>query len=299
MMVRLAFAVQVQLEPDVLIVDEALAVGDALFQKRCFQRIEELRSRGVTLLFVSHDQEAVRTLTDRAVLLEGGTVRAAGPSGEVLLEYRRLLHEDEKKWQGDAMRRAMERAAPAGGSVTGLGRQGASDRVRDMSFGDLDAEIESVEVLDGEGSPASLFYPGDTVRIAVTAVLRKDLEHVNIAVRLRNKQGVKMTSWGVLNEEVRRWSSGEPGLLWEKNLTAGTRVRAEFECECTLGPNLYEVQATVTEERDKYYRAQRILHWRDEAAFFQVAQRWQEYNFGGVCDLRLRTTVRVQEPEGR
>ena len=56
MMVRLAFAVQVQVSPDILIVDEALAVGDALFQKRCFQRLEELRSQGVTLLFVSHDQ---------------------------------------------------------------------------------------------------------------------------------------------------------------------------------------------------------------------------------------------------
>ncbi|MCV5901465.1 ABC transporter ATP-binding protein, partial [Escherichia coli] len=65
MMVRLAFAVQVQLEPDILIVDEALAVGDALFQKRCFQQIEKLTSNGVTLLFVSHDQESVRTLTNR------------------------------------------------------------------------------------------------------------------------------------------------------------------------------------------------------------------------------------------
>src|SRR5690606_8296304 len=62
MLVRLAFAVQVQVEPDILIVDEALAVGDALFQKRCFQQIEKLTSNGTTLLFVSHDQESVRTL---------------------------------------------------------------------------------------------------------------------------------------------------------------------------------------------------------------------------------------------
>src|SRR5699024_1041699 len=92
MMVRLAFAVQVQLEPDILIVDEALAVGDALFQKRCFQQIEKLTSNGVTLLFVSHDQESVRTLTNRAILLDRGTQLSTGLSSEVLLEYRRLLH---------------------------------------------------------------------------------------------------------------------------------------------------------------------------------------------------------------
>ena len=70
MLVRLAFAVQVQVEPEILIVDEALAVGDALFQKRCFQQIEKLVSNGTTLLFVSHDQESVRTLTNRALLLQ-------------------------------------------------------------------------------------------------------------------------------------------------------------------------------------------------------------------------------------
>ncbi len=93
MLVRLAFAVQVQIEPDILIVDEALAVGDALFQKRCFQQIEKLVSNGTSLLFVSHDQEAMRTLTHQALLLTHGVVRARGLSAEVLLEYRRQLHE--------------------------------------------------------------------------------------------------------------------------------------------------------------------------------------------------------------
>src|SRR6266567_831722 len=72
MFVRLAFAVQAMVDPDVLIVDEALSVGDALFQKRCFQKMEQLISNGTTLLFVSHDQESIRTLTSRAILLKDG-----------------------------------------------------------------------------------------------------------------------------------------------------------------------------------------------------------------------------------
>ena len=98
MLVRLAFAVQVQIEPDILIIDEALAVGDALFQKRCFGRIEKLLSDGVTLLFVSHDQESVRTLTSRAILLNGGRAMTLGPSSQVLLAYRKLLHEEESEY---------------------------------------------------------------------------------------------------------------------------------------------------------------------------------------------------------
>ncbi len=95
MLVRLAFAVQVQVEPEILIVDEALAVGDALFQKRCFQRIEKLVSDGTTVLFVSHDQESVRTLTNRALLLNKGRSVEWGLSSEVVLKYRKLLHDEE------------------------------------------------------------------------------------------------------------------------------------------------------------------------------------------------------------
>ena len=72
MMLRLAFAVQTQVDPEILIIDEALAVGDAIFQTKCYKRINELRDKGTTILFVSHDQEAVRTLTNRCVLLEKG-----------------------------------------------------------------------------------------------------------------------------------------------------------------------------------------------------------------------------------
>jgi len=84
MLVRLAFAVQVQIEPDILIVDEALAVGDALFQKRCFQQIEKLVSNGTSLLFVSHDLDVVRLMCDRVMVLYLGRVAEIGPVGEAL-----------------------------------------------------------------------------------------------------------------------------------------------------------------------------------------------------------------------
>ena len=75
--------------------------------------------------------------------------------------------------------------------------------------------------------------------------------------------------------------------LWERQFCAGQSFAVEFACDCSLGVNLYEVQASVTQERDREYNDQRVLHWRDEAAFFQVLMHKQEYFFGGACDMRM------------
>ncbi len=290
MMVRLAFSVQVQTEPDLLIVDEALAVGDNLFQKRCYQRLAELRERGVTLLFVSHQQEAVRTLTTRAVLLHHGNVRAIGEPGEVLLDYRRLLHAEERRWL-DA-RLAHESAKLAGGAPSAAAPGAPGPRSEDRtSFGDLDAEITGVEVLDGAGAACSVFHPGDTLRFRVGFRVAREMNHLNIALRVRSKEGVKIYSWGTLNQDIAVWAGKAAGpTVWERVFAPG-EYTAEFDCRCVLGGNFYEVQAAVSEENDRYYQDQRILHWRDEAAFFQVLVDHREHFFGGVCDLGMKAVV--------
>lgn len=91
MYVRLGFAVAAHLEADILLVDEVLAVGDAEFQVKCLQRIQELRDQGTTSLFISHDLTAVERLCDSAVLLEAGTIAATGTPGEVVATYHRRL----------------------------------------------------------------------------------------------------------------------------------------------------------------------------------------------------------------
>jgi len=287
MMVRLAFAVQVQVQPDILIVDEALAVGDSLFQKRCFQRLEELRHQGVTLLFVSHDQESVRTLTDRAVLLHEGKVRAMGPSSEVVLDYRRLLHDAETQW-GAGQVGVASAATKVIEPRPSTDKPARSDR---LSFGSFDALVEGVEIFDVAGQNASVFKPGDKVRIAVTCAVRVPMERINIGLRIRNKQGVKMYSWGTLNQDISIWSGHACGdVFWTRAFAAGERVTVDFSFDCTLGMNFYEVQASISQENDRFYRDQRMLHWVDEAAFFQVVVHQDDYFFGGVCDLRMTAT---------
>jgi lipopolysaccharide transport system ATP-binding protein len=100
---------------------------------------------------------------------------------------------------------------------------------------------------------------------------------------------VKVYSWGTLNQDISIWSGRVAGqVFWERRFDADSQITVDFSCECTLGADLYEVQAAVTQELDRYFGDQRTLHWRDEAAFFQVLVRHQEYFFGGVCDMRMR-----------
>lgn len=304
MMVRLAFAVQVQLEPDILIVDEALAVGDALFQKRCFQQIEKLTSNGVTLLFVSHDQESVRTLTNKAILLDRGTQLSTGLSSEVLLEYRRLLHREESKYfsqlaedvaaHADATReenKNTESTIPAETTIHAENipvEDAAPSRTDKLSFGEGEAEVESVELFTASGERSNAFNPGDKIKIRVNCKVNKDINHINVGIRIRNKEGVKIYSWGTLNQDMFvRFHQIERPQFWEREFKAGDRFYVDMDFDCTLGTNLYEIQAAVSYEGTPNYFSQRILHWRDEAAFFHVNVLRDEYFFGGILDLKM------------
>jgi lipopolysaccharide transport system ATP-binding protein len=99
MTVRLAFAVAINVDPEILVIDEALAVGDELFQRKCFSKIQEIRNKGATILFVSHSGSAVVELCDRAILLDDGELLAVGPPKTIIGCYQRLLYADPEQRQ--------------------------------------------------------------------------------------------------------------------------------------------------------------------------------------------------------
>ncbi|WNC89090.1 ABC transporter ATP-binding protein [Paraburkholderia sp. FT54] len=337
MMVRVAFAVQVQLNPDVLIVDEALAVGDALFQKRCYQRIRQLRDRGVAILFVSHDIESVRTFTDRAILLHHGEVMAAGPSGEVVLAYRKLLHDEENlaKQKEIAEHKQAIRAdtapkveapvaspqltapaaaaepleAAAAGGQLAQAVSNVADAADQMEtearseggkfeFGSLEALITDVSVLDGAGEPCTTFYTGDTVKIVVKFSIREEMDKLYVNLRIRNKEGIKMYSWGTFNQDAELIAGKQEGFIfWNRKFRSGEEHSVVFTMDsCALGENFYEVQASLIHQESMNFSDQAILHWIDEAAFFMVRARVDTHFFGGVCDLHMR--AELEAPTG-
>ena len=286
MVVRLAIAVQTQVEPDILIVDEALAVGDALFQKRCYRQIEKLLNNGTTLLFVSHDQEIVRTLTQRAVFLNSGHAEKCGDTSDVLFAYREFLQRQEEAAFLDLQQRTQKVL------------QAETAR---KSYGSREVEIRQVEVFGAQGNHQSVFYAGDQITIAVECVCNVDIANLNVAFRIISKEGIKVTTWGTLNEDMRHFDSSPDSAFWARKFAKGDRFTVRFSGRCTLGANLYEVQAVVAREHDRYYGNQQVLHWVDDAGHFTVILKNREYVFDGVCDLELRSepTVLVQHAEAQ
>ena len=322
MLVRLAFAVQVQIDPDILIIDEALAVGDALFQKRCFARINRLADDGVTILFVSHDQETVRTVTRRSLLLHEGHAIAMGTSSETLRAYRRLINKEESKYFASLAERniKVEGIAPSGSGedvssstnvmqteveednvsnavveVVALNESPAapidgahSVALDDTSFGAGHAVVQNVVTFDEGGEQCAVFYPGERVRIRIDFKVLEDLKNLNVSLRIRNREGLKIYSWGTLNQDMQVAAGLQQApVFWEREFSSGEEAYALFDFVCPLGPGFYEVQAAVSHEGQADYTEQTILHWKDEAAYFQVFMDQKTYHFGGSFDLRM------------
>ncbi|OXM86525.1 ABC transporter ATP-binding protein [Paenibacillus rigui] len=290
MMVRLAFAVQACIEPEILIVDEALAVGDMLFQKRCFSRMKALAEKGTTLLFVTHDIELVRTFTSRAILLNSGEIVKEGPSADVVLEYRKRMHQEESAYYQGVLGTNQSNTTEETNIVND--ESNLELITSENEFGDKDGIILDVRISDSNGNDCNMFYPGEQIKIDITCMALKNMQNLNIGLRLRNKTGIKIYSWGSLNQDISIWSGRAGGkTFWDQEIERGTKLEASFVFQCNLGVDLYEVQVLFAQELDRYYREERMLHWIDEAAFFQVNMKQQEYFFGGACDLQMKSEI--------
>jgi lipopolysaccharide transport system ATP-binding protein len=279
MVVRLAIAVQTQVEPDILIVDEALAVGDGLFQKRCYRQIEKLMNNGCTLLFVSHDQEIVRTLTSRAIFLNTGLVLKYGATTDVLFAYREFLQQQEQAAFLDLQQKT---------------KQELLSKKTKKSYGSRDVEIISVDILAADTSRQSVFYAGDKMTIVIECVSHSKVENLNVAFRILTKEGVKVTTWGTLYEDMQNFAQNLNKTFWNRRFAKGDQFKVSFSGYCTLAANFYEVQIVVAREHDRYYGNQQVLHWLDDASHFTVILKNKEYVFDGVCDLGLRSSVEIE-----
>ncbi len=177
MQMRLAFAVSSHVNPDVLLLDEVLAVGDEAFQRKCLARIFSFRRAGGTLVFVSHDPAAVERVCDRAILLDGGLVAEDGDPAKVLTGYHRRLTQAE----GDES----APATPVGGD------DGAAlGRGDDRSWGSGDVIITSAG-LRGPHGPADRFLGGEPMTIEMTVLPRQPVETPLFGIGIETVEGMQ------------------------------------------------------------------------------------------------------------
>ena len=210
MVMRLAFAVQVLADPEVLIVDEALSVGDFFFQQKCFDRIRAMSGKGITILFVSHDMRTVRDLCGRALYLRQGRLEFDGESREAIRRYMA-----EKAGNGGAPAVAGSVAREQGETV-GLPADALWRRAPDAPPGPLLA----VEVLDAREAAATRAQMGETVKLRVYFHAAPDeAGHVSVVIKNRYDQVVS---------NVSSYACGMPAL------TSGDSPFAIFQAEIDL-----------------------------------------------------------------
>ena len=197
MVVRLAFSVAISVEPEILLVDEALAVGDYYFRQRCMRRVHELRARQVTILLVSHAMADVQALGTRVLWLDRGRVASVGEPREVVRKYLASMNARERTArdsesacaQAVASRRAVPSPKPA-----------ADIPNADRRFGTGRAEVTGIAVLDSSGGQARALTPNRRAIVRITVRARDRIHRPNVGFMMRNHLGIDFAGTNTARE---------------------------------------------------------------------------------------------------
>ena len=167
MYVRLGFAVAIHTDPEILLVDEVLAVGDAHFQTKCIDAIQDFRTRGGTLILVSHDLGTIQSICSRAIWFEGGAVQADGAPMDVIMAYKKRIADQENQTQ--------QESAP----IT-------------QRWGSGDVQITHVELRDGEGKARTVFYTGEPQEICIRYRAPESVQDLVIGLAIHHQNGTHL-----------------------------------------------------------------------------------------------------------
>ncbi len=255
MYVRLAFSAAIHVDPEILIVDEALAVGDAIFASRCIQKLEELRNRGVTVLLVSHDLGLVKRLSDRAAFMLDGRMVMVGTAKDAVNQYVGYV---------------LDREQP-GGEREGARFDGVASN-SSFRHGDGTSKITDVRLLNGAGEACRIFRPGEPLIVRIEAVFHQAASNPVAGILVRNRIGMDVYGTNTRLEHVELGS-----------FEAGEKIEIEFELDCLL--NRQEYTLTVATQ----HWSGLSQDWLDDVIDFQVVDT---KDVAGV--LNLNTRVRYQ-----
>ncbi len=188
MLVRLAFAAAVNVNPEILIVDEALSVGDVRFQQKCYRKIREFKKNG-TVLFVSHDTGAISSFCDRVIWLDGGTIYKEGEPGEIIEEYLSFMRYEIKKDESaeDEETEVAENA----------------DNTFKSGFGTNDAFFTKISLKDATGKTVSQIVPGHDIIFDMVISTKKKIEDPIIGFNIKDTLGNELVVSNNIFEKVK------------------------------------------------------------------------------------------------
>lgn len=256
MYVRLAFAVAINVEPEILVVDEALSVGDEGFQRKCFARIDAIRDAGATVLFVSHSASTVVDLCDRAVLLDRGELLTVGSPRDVVSRYQKLLYAPAEKVaqiredirassaQAEGPRKPV---AVAAGAVLPVESDAPQAYWEDgllpsstVVYENRGATIEAPHIQTREGRKVNVLVPGEAYVYTYRVSADRVLANVRCGMMIRSLTGV----------EIGGAASATPQDTLP-TMDAGATLEVRFRFRCLLAPGTYFMNAGVLASLDE------------------------------------------------
>jgi len=267
MMVRLAFAVAINVAPEILIVDEALAVGDAAFQRKCMRKINELSNAGVTLLFVSHDMETVKKVCSEALYLARGAAIEFGAAKQVCISYERDLFGASKTAETTQAEMPVD-AAELDQDLL---------QTNEKTYGDGRAQIIDVVITNQHLQRTNILVPNATYLFSYRAAFSAPVALPIFGIMITNREGVCIFGTNTQYHSVSK-----------RSFTEGDEVRIEFHVTNHLGPGIYYLTCGIhtTDHSDGLIYVQR----RMDVLIFKVNLD-HGTQISGVANLNPRIEV--------
>jgi lipopolysaccharide transport system ATP-binding protein len=235
MQMRLAFSVATAVRPDILIVDEALSVGDAYFQHKSFNRIREFSRAGTTLLIVSHDKQSIQSICDKAILLNKGKLELEGDPESVMDYYNALL--------ADKQNQKIERVELDNGSIQTISGSG-------------EATVKDIRILNVRGESIEFIDVGESITLKVTVLVNEDLPRLVLGYGIKDRLG--QVVYGT-NTDLKK----QPILDVKK----GSEYVFNINFNANLGPGSYSIQTALVSTDTHLVNN---YEWRDLAMVFNI-----------------------------
>jgi len=254
MAIRLAFSVAIHVEPDVLLVDEALSVGDIYFRQRCLRKVHEMRQNGVTILFVSHAAGEVKAIGDRVLWLENGAVKLLGEPEAVVTQYLAAMIEKDSAY---LTARHTEIGTVSHARVMAPEIVDVLPNI-DHRFGDRRAEVMGIAVLDPAGQPLALLEPDSNIIVRISVQAHEDILLPVVGFMMRNHMGLDFAGTNTAREETDL-----------PPMAAGDVYTVDFHLQIPhIYPSVFSFSPAIA---DGTLRSYRMCDWVDNAIAVQMA----------------------------
>jgi lipopolysaccharide transport system ATP-binding protein len=281
MVVRLAFAVAINVDPEVLLVDEALAVGDLYFRHRCMRKVHELRSRGITILFVSHSAGDVKAIGDRTMWLDQGRIVDIGETDRVVGKY--LAAMVDKDTQYLSLKAAHPRPTAVENKIVRPIQ--VIDHIPniDHRHGDGRAEVIGIAVVDTEGHPLPLLQPQSKIIVRISVRAKEDFAMPIVGFMMRNHLGIDFAGTNTSREEYELPA-----------MRAGDIYTVDFHLDIPeLYPGSFSFSPAVADGTLVSYQ---MCDWIDNAITLQMSHgEGQVYGYMHLpCRVEINATLGVE-----